>query len=72
MLALDGPNERFYDWYEHDALVNMRETVLVAAERLVPLASRSFRLPLELEGKAMTRDGSEFCFAPQHDGHVWL
>jgi len=72
MLALDGPSEQIFDWYEHDAFLNLREAVLVAAEKLVPLAAHPFRLPLQLECKAITRDGGAYCFSPVQPAHSWL
>lgn len=72
MLALDGPADRIFDWYDSDAFLTMREAVLVAAEKLVPLASEQFRLPLQIECKAITRDGGLYCFAAQQEAHAWL
>ena len=72
MLALDGPAEQIFDCYEHEAFLNMRETVLLSAEKLVPLAAHPFRLPLQLECRSITRDSAVFGFSPTQPAHSWL
>lgn len=72
MLALDGPSEQIFDWYEDSAFVHMRETMVVAAEKLVPLASHAFRLPLQLECRAITRDSAVFGWSAMQPTQSWL
>ena len=72
MLALDGPAEHIFDWYEPSAFMHMRETMLVMAEKLVPLTAHPFRLPLHLECRSITRDSAVYGFSPQQEAHSWL
>jgi hypothetical protein len=72
MLALDGPAEQIFDWYEHEAFVHMRESLVVLAEKLVPLADLPFRLPLQLECKSLTRDSGVYGFSASQSAHSWL
>lgn len=72
MLPLDGPAEQLFDWYEQGAFVQRRETVLLAAEKLVPLASHPFRLPLQLEVRAITRDSALYGWSAMQPTHSWL
>lgn len=72
MLALDGPAEQLFDWYEQNAFVHLRETMLVAAEKLVPLASEPFRLPLQLEVRVITRDSAVYGWSAMQPVQSWL
>lgn len=72
MLALDGPVEQIYDWYQPNAFVHMRETMLMMAEQLVPLTAHPFRLPLQLECRTITRDSAVYGFSPSQPAHSWL
>ncbi|KAJ1637653.1 hypothetical protein T492DRAFT_900721 [Pavlovales sp. CCMP2436] len=72
MLALDGPSEQLFEWYESDSFVNQRETVLLLAEKLVPLADQPFRLPLHLECRQLTRDSAVYGFSATQPAHSWL
>jgi hypothetical protein len=72
MLALDGPVELIYDWYQPNAFMHMRETMLMMAEQLVPLTAHPFRLPLQLECRTITRDSAVYGFSPSQPAHSWL